>query len=434
MNMQKITPILFGLLFLIVGFSAVVIADRMEWIPGRNGDSASATCEHELATGECPFCDPSLIEKLGQCGEHGVPEAFCYICNPDLVAAFKIENDWCGEHKRPESQCTICDSSLLEIPNEIIYASLDDNKDIKLVEATDLRSKTLPSVTCKTETLRVQLSTPEIVKASGMEFEKVRAYKLTNTINSNVEIDYDNNKLVSLSSLASGTVRGVYKDLGDFVNAGEMLAGIDSSDLGTAKSEYLQACLMEELSLKNYNREQMLLENQVATEPDVLQAETDYTQSLIAVSRTKQRLRNFGFSDSKIQSIKDSHDSSSILPLSAPFSGYVINRSVVKGEVVEPGQELFSIADLTNMWAILDIYEQDIALIEIDQPVMVEVDALSDQKFAGSITWISSSIDTRTRTLKVRAELENPDKLLRAGMFGQAKINTESGKQRLVVP
>ncbi len=64
--------------------------------------------EHQIAEAQCPWCDPSLIESMGQCGAHGVPEALCSRCNETLIAGFKAENDWCGGHGVPESQCVLC--------------------------------------------------------------------------------------------------------------------------------------------------------------------------------------------------------------------------------------------------------------------------------------------------------------------------------------
>ncbi len=69
---------------------------------------AAATCEHRIADADCPFCHTELVAKLGECKEHGVPEALCWQCKPSLVTAYKMEGDWCGEHGLPESKCTLC--------------------------------------------------------------------------------------------------------------------------------------------------------------------------------------------------------------------------------------------------------------------------------------------------------------------------------------
>jgi cobalt-zinc-cadmium efflux system membrane fusion protein len=94
------------------GFLVLVLAAGAAAGCGPSGGSASApatgVCKHQLMDADCPWCHPELIEKLGMCKEHGVPEAQCWICKPSLVAAYKAAGDWCGEHGLPESKCKQC--------------------------------------------------------------------------------------------------------------------------------------------------------------------------------------------------------------------------------------------------------------------------------------------------------------------------------------
>jgi cobalt-zinc-cadmium efflux system membrane fusion protein len=106
----------------------------------------------------------------------------------------------------------------------------------------------------------------------------------------------------------------------------------------------------------------------------------------------------------------------------------------VVGEAVDTMRPLFAIADTSRMWALLDVYESDLALIRLGQPVVLTVGGVRGESFAGSITWISTQLDARTRTLKARAELENPEGRLRANMFGQAVVTIHKGDDRVVVP
>jgi cobalt-zinc-cadmium efflux system membrane fusion protein len=123
-----------------------------------------------------------------------------------------------------------------------------------------------------------------------------------------------------------------------------------------------------------------------------------------------------------------------MLPLRAPFAGIVVERSAVIGEVVDSRTPLFSIADTSKMWAMLDIYESDIPRARDGQSVVFQADGLPGEQFAGRVTWISSHVERRTRTLKVRAEIANADGLLRSGMFGKASISVRKDESALVVP
>ena len=75
---------------------------------GKTAPPAEFCDRHQIAEKDCPWCDPSLVKKKGQCAGHGVPEAFCAVCNPALIPGFKAENDWCAGHGVPESQCAPC--------------------------------------------------------------------------------------------------------------------------------------------------------------------------------------------------------------------------------------------------------------------------------------------------------------------------------------
>ncbi len=104
------------------------------------------------------------------------------------------------------------------------------------------------------------------------------------------------------------------------------------------------------------------------------------------------------------------------------------------GEVVDTTRPLFSVADTAKMWAMLDVYESDIAQVRVGQSVVVTVDGLRGESFGGVLTWISRRIDPQTRTLKVRVELDNPEGLLRANMYGRAVITIYDRQPLIVVP
>jgi len=426
--------VLIGLLLLAGGAALVIIADHRGWLPGRGGNEESQDCSHQLSRDDCPFCNPGLVETKGACIEHGVPEALCTKCNLALIAAFKATGDWCAGHNVPESQCAICNPDLLGSHDSAEEPS-PSSPSVELVRMPELpRNQRLPAVTCQTNTLTVQFRSPEIARAAGLEYARVESRAVTQTILCNAEVTYDANRYAHLASRAPGVVREVSKDLGQAVTTGETLAIVDSSDLGTAKAEYLQTLAFVSLWERNYAREKRLLESKVATERDVLEAETRLTESRIGLSRASQRLSTLGLSDAQLEEVFKKQDTSSFLPLLAPFSGVVVERSAVVGEVVDTQKPLLSVADTSLMWAMLDIYESDLPKVRNGQAVVFEAEGLPGERRGGRVTWVSSHVDRRTRTLKVRAEITNQDGLLRAGMFGKAIITLRKNEAALVVP
>lgn len=418
---------------------------------------------HGLPDANCPFCHAELVREYGECSEHGVPEALCWICKPALVDVYKKMNDWCGGHDRPESLCFICNPEREAIVAAMLSAEGapaasahhdDDGHDHDhatdgagshdgndravgdaALDAADLpRSARAPSVTCTTSSARVRLASADVARNAGFEFETVRRREISQTLECNGEIAYDANHYARVSSRVAGVVQSVAKDVGAMVQQGDVLAVVDSAELAFAKAEYLQANETLKLWEQNHDATHALVEKGIAGSQEDLAAENKLAEAKIQSSKASQQLRVLGLSLEQIEALAGSHDTSPLLALTAPFAGEIVERSAVMGETVDSTKPLFSVADTGTMWATLDVYEKDISLVRVGQPVIVQVDGLRGESFAGEIAWISRQIDPKTRTLHVRADLSNESGQLRANMFGRATITLRDREPLLAVP
>ncbi len=418
------------------GFGLIVAADHYGWIGTESSTTAvsDGVCPHEIDEALCPFCNPSLIETLGWCGGHDVPEAYCTRCNPEVIPAFKATGDWCAEHGLPESQCAICGAeSNAGTPIDVgipVLASLSSAPDDDEV----MRVNRKPSRTCTNVTSTVQLASPDIARRAGIRVERVRRETVDETASCNAQIAFDGDYTAELASRAAGIIAQVRVDLGAHVEAGDVLAVIDSSELGFAKASFLQAQSLANLRETNYSREQSLFEQEIATEKSVLESEADLVESRFALSSATQRLRNLGLSEEDIALVMANDDMSSHLPLRAPFAGVIVDRHAVPGEVITTDKPLFKVADLRTMWVMLDVDERDVPRLTTGMPVTVTVDAMPDRTFEGELTWISAEVDPKTRTVKARAEVENSKGSLKANMFGRAVIRVRRIEDALLVP
>ncbi len=391
--------------------------------PSPQAPQSAAVCSHGIEAAKCPFCDPTRIERLGMCKEHGVPEAVCVKCRPFLKTAFIAAGDWCKEHDTPESQCTICN------PNDAKAGAARAQ-----AAGAEHRWQHEPSLTCSTSSTPITLGSPEVVRAVGFEYIQVQPAPLVRAVERNAELAYNANRYARLSSRAGGVVAEMKKDLGETVKRGDVLAVVDSTDLGTAKSDLLQALETAKLWETNAARERTLVEKGVGIEREALEAETKAAESRIAVNRARQRLRNLGLTKESIAAVEKEGDTGSLLELVAAFDGMVVERNAVMGEVVEPGKPLLAVADTGTIWALVDLVEADLAVIKVGQQATVTIDGLLGKSFSGRVTWISTQVDPKTRTLKARVELDNGAGLLRANMFGRARINAGDSRQAITVP
>lgn len=395
---------------------------------------ADFCAEHHLAESQCPWCNPSQVEELGMCPGHGVPEAYCSRCNPALIEGFKAENDWCAGHDLPESQCTLCNPELQAAEAAVIDLEMPDSA-IRVEWAEDQpRHEKPPALACTTEMMRVRFIDDRIAEDAGLEYGAILRRPVTETLTANARLTYNADQHAHLPPRAPGIVHEVRASLGEQVGEGDVLAVVDSVELGAAKAEYLQARALVNLWEKNHAREQGLYEKRVATEREVLEAETRLAESRIALSGSRQRLLNFGLSTAEIEEIGHTEDTSFLLTVRAPFAGVIVERHAVVGEVVDTAHALFSVADTSTLWAVLDIREEDAARVVEDAPVNLVVDGLRGQTHAGGILWVSTEVDPKTRTLKAYAEIPNPDGRLRASMFGTATVFIRQHEMTALVP
>lgn len=389
--------------------------------------------EHHIPEAKCGFCHPELTETLGFCKGHGVPEVFCYQCDPDLIPAFQAAGDWCKEHARPESQCALCKAGAqphsaegaegahgTEIPAPL---PLQDVVVRRAAAGAELpRHRLPPAPGCSTHDLRVRFRTAAIEEQAGLELVTVDRGPLAETVVANATLSFDRNRHARLTPRAPGIVRSVEVDVGDRVEAGQVLANVDSQELGSAKAALLQAHAGVSLWQKNRDREEDLRLQGIAAERNLLEAETRLTEARISRTGAEQRLRNLGLSSSDVERVVHERETSSLLPLVAPFGGEVVGRHAVLGEAVDTSQPMIEVTDPKTLWAMIDLYEEDLRKVELGQRVLLDFDGLPGRVFTGPIAWISRSLDPRTRTLRARVEVDNPDGLLRAEMFGRARV------------
>ncbi len=291
-----------------------------------------------------------------------------------------------------------------------------------------------PEARCaKTDSI-VTLESPEIARLAGFAFEVVGSRAVEGTILRNAELAYDGNRYAKLSSRADGVIAEVRRDLGAEVKAGEILAVIDSMELGGAKAELLQSAELLALWETNAAREREMLEKGAGNQRGLLEAETKLAEQRISVARATQRLRSLGLSESQIDHVRTVSDTGSQLEILAPFDGVVVERDAVVGEVVQPTKPLLAVADTRRMWAQIELRETDLAVVRAGQTVGIGIEGLSGRVFPGKVAWISTQMDPRTRTIKARAEIDNTSGLLRSGMFARAQVSVSERGEALVVP
>ncbi len=260
----------------------------------------------------------------------------------------------------------------------------------------------------------VEVST-EQQRIAGIKTHRVGYIDLKKTIKTAGMIQFDESLTSTINTKFEGWVERLYVNTtGKYINKGEPLAEIYSPELLSTQEEFLNAIRL------------------------LREAEEKGSQLLIRDARriyeaARQRLLYWDISEEQINEIEKNHKPLRSLKILSPRKGYVIQKYVVEGSKVMPGEKLFDIADLGRVWIIADIYESDISLLEKIKTVDIRLSYLPSRQFRVTVDYIYPQVNETTRTLKVRFSIPNQDHLLKPGMFTDVFITFSAGK-RLAIP
>ena len=295
----------------------------------------------------------------------------------------------------------------------------------------------------------------EVLDLSELDFITIESQTLTQTISGTGYIEFDSLRKGSISSKAPGVVSRILKKQGDKVLKGEIIALIDSPDVGKAKTDFMQSLVLKDNRKKSMERGQLAAA--VIPERQIRELEMVFREIEIKLLADLQALINFGFtietmdyknlSDADIfkkiceigipeSIIKENKGSLSanLLPLKAPFDGQII--SVIKGigENVGLTDAQCILADASKLVLIFNLPLEAVQLVKVGQDFRFKAELVEDQIITGKIDWVSPELDDKTHTVKVRASFANPDGKVRPNTFGKGEIQVGKQAKAIIVP
>jgi multidrug efflux pump subunit AcrA (membrane-fusion protein) len=252
------------------------------------------------------------------------------------------------------------------------------------------------------------------IRAAGVATAPVVRQPLSHEIRAVGEIAADETRLVRVAARVAGRVEKLYANFtGQPVRRGAPLFSLYSPDLVSTQREYL-------LAVENRRRLAGASEEAVHSADSLVEAARD-------------RLRLWGISNDQIRALDGTRRPELALTFRSPVSGVALQKSVVEGQYVVEGTELYLLADLSNVWLVAAVYEFDLGRVRVGQPVAATVSAYPGREFQGRVVFIEPVLDAETRTVRVRAVLPNPRGELKPGMFADARLSVALG-DRLSIP
>lgn len=270
--------------------------------------------------------------------------------------------------------------------------------------------------------------TPQEQKEAGIQVQAASEADVAATVTLNGTLLANQDRIASVLPRLAGRIVSAPVPLGATVRAGQPLAVLESIDLGDAQSSYRQARSDATVAGAALERAQKLAAEDIIAQKDLQRARGDAERARSALRAAADKLRLLGVAPAPLESQQDA-----VYPLVAPLAGTVIEKHAVPGALAEK-DPLFVVADLSTVWLEADVFEKDLALLKTGSPATVSVAAYPDRPFQGRLTYVSSTMDTASRTVKARIELPNADAALKPGMFATARITSSATVRALVLP
>ena len=268
---------------------------------------------------------------------------------------------------------------------------------------------------------------------SQLKVTEVIYSELSDTLRVAGQIDFDEQSLTRIGASVTGRVTQIQAALGSVVDKGDVLATINSSELSSSQLAYLKARSEKELHRRNVDRAKTLFASDVISAAELQRRENEFEIASAETRAAQDQLRVLGVSPQAIERLGATGAIDSGSSVMSTIRGVVVERKVATGQVVQPSDVMFVVADLQRVWAVAQVPEQQVAQVKVGQAVQIEVPALSHEKMLGKLIYVGQTVNPETRTVLVRTELDNKNGRLKPSMLTTMLIESAPAP-RVVVP
>lgn len=289
----------------------------------------------------------------------------------------------------------------------------------------------------------ITLNAAEVTRL-GLTSEKAKVRKLPVELDVAGVVQADDTMTLPILSLVPGRIDAVYVRVGDPVKKGTPLVSIRSDEVARLESDLLEKDLeleaeekqlrMEvDLAQKVFDRHRQLFSDKISAKADLERAENDLLKATAAlranrekkqaaIESTNQRLRLFGIEKSETERLLKSRVVDQTFDIRSPRDGVITTRDVDAGQTVDENKPLMVVSDLSQVWVVAQVFEAEVSRVRKDMPVTASVTAYPDTVFSGKLDYLSAAMNTDTRSLPVRATINNPSLLLKPEMFARLRL------------
>ncbi len=250
-----------------------------------------------------------------------------------------------------------------------------------------------------------------------IKIAKADKAEISEAVNVPGRIEVQQNRLAKIGSPVTGRVSDIQVSLGQIVKSGQILAKVNSVELTQTQLIFIKAKQQIGLKTKAVVRAKLLFEADVISKAEMQRIEAELDSVTAEFDATEDQLEILGMTKAAIQKLSNSSTVNSYSDVTSRIAGIVISKHVNIGQVVQPADELFSVADLNHLWAVAEVPEQQAAFIQKDQEVTIDIPALDDKRVKGKIIYVGDIVNPETRTVLIRTEIDNSNQMLKPDML-----------------
>jgi len=276
--------------------------------------------------------------------------------------------------------------------------------------------------------------TEEAVKRAGIRVEPVNAGEVRGSVRIPAVVEPNAYKQVVVTPLVAGRVTRVAVELGDRVRRGQLLAEVYSPELADAQREYLSFAGDFEAAHQQLRRTERLVEIGAASRQELERTRAEHIAHETHLEGARSRLVLLGMTPGAIARLRPGTPITAETTVPAPLTGVIIEREANPGLNVDTSTKLFTVVDLSTVWVVGDLYERDLARVEVGSPATTTAEAYPDLTVQGRVSYIDPRVSAETRTARIRVEVPNSDGRLRFGMYVDLEVGGGEAAEAVLVP
>ncbi len=278
---------------------------------------------------------------------------------------------------------------------------------------------------------RVVRINPQTAQKLGVRVEAAGSQAGEHRLRLPGSLDFDIERVARVGSVLEGRVVSVISKVGDKVKKGQRMATLMAPAVATAQAEYLASRAEVAFAADKVAREEALATRELTTAQELARARSEKAKADAHTSAAEARLRALRVA---LPDGKQSLAESGLVAMVAPLDGVVVERSVLLGQYILPDDTAFVVADLSTLWANVDLFEADVPYLRVGTEVELTVDPLPGTVFKGQLSAIEPRLSKSSRSVRARVSVPNPDGVLRPGYFVRASIAIKNGSEDILVP